>query len=85
MQTKIPFAFFAATLVAHVQFGVHQDLHVIFCQAAFHLVYAGFALSLGELFWAPLGSFLQPVEVLPHGSMIHWSISHSSHFCLISN
>ncbi|KAK4832340.1 hypothetical protein QYF61_021869 [Mycteria americana] len=86
------------TSLAHVQLGVHQDLQVLFCQAAFQLVspqrvlvpwvvprqVQNFALPFAELNDVPVNPFLQPIEAPLDGSKTLWCIIHFSQFCVIS-
>jgi len=76
------------TLLACVQFCVHQDAQGLFCKADFQL--SGplqgqeFALPCAELHEGPVSPFFQPVKVPLDGSIKHWCISHCSQFCVVS-
>lgn len=69
-------------LLAQVQLGVHKDLQILFCQAAFQTVspqapavpfwVQDFQLLLAELHEAPVGPFLQPDQVPLDDSMSSW-------------
>lgn len=76
--------------MVHVQFGVHQHLQGLSCQADFwlcgpqHVVVHGvvplqgqdFAVLLVELHEVPIGPFFQLEKVSLDGSTTPWSISH---------
>jgi len=92
----MPLAFLSGkgTWLARVQFGVHHDLQVLLCQAAFQLGGPQRLLvceivppqvqhfeCLTELYEVPVSPFLQPVKVPLDGSLTLWFISHSFQFC----
>ena len=84
-------------LLAHVQPGFHQDLQVLFCEAAFQMCVfqhtsvhqvvlphvQEFTLPLVGLREIPFGPFLQPVEGLLEGSTTLRHISQSSQFDVV--
>ena len=96
-QDTISLLYNKGTLLAHVQLGVHQDPHVLFCKAAFqpvgpqHVLVDGvvppqvqdFALPLVEQHEAPVSPFLQLVQVPLNGSTTLWCIGPSSQFGVI--
>lgn len=79
------------TLLARVQFGIHQDP---FCLAAFQhtvehqLVYPqgqDLALLLAQPHQVLIGPFLWAVKIPLAGNRIIWCISHSFQFCVSSS
>lgn len=84
MQPRIPLAilFCRDTLLAHVELGVNQNSHVLFCQAALQMgasqavLVPGIVFSqvqnsppLAKLHEVPVNLFLQPAEVPLESSM----------------